>query len=93
MPAAEKIIKEFIVIKYALLSGKVTRQLLEVSTSDGIAGRYAYGPHHSQYVIGRDCFEKWEHAKPALEAAKAKKIASLKKQIAKLEATHFEEPE
>lgn len=90
--SVEKTIREFYVTKYALSTGRVTKQLLEVSTRDGISARYAYGPHHAQYVIGRDCFEKWEYAERALDAARLKKIESLKKQISKLEAMRFEEP-
>lgn len=72
------------VTKYAL-SGGVQKLTLEISE-----GR-AYG-HHYSFFGPREYFHTWPEALADAERRRGEKIASLKKQIAKLEKMKFEEP-
>lgn len=76
---------KFFITKYALSSG-ITAAECEV------IGRYAYTVerYRQQFIVGRDAFEHEADAIAAANAARTKKITSLKKQIAKLEKMTFE---
>lgn len=73
------------VSKYALTNGV---RILKVFNSYALAV--------PQFVdglrLGREVHTTWPEALAAAEAMRVKKIASLRKQIAKLEAMTFEEP-
>ena len=75
--------------KYAL-SGGITEHECEHPKADGA---YVYpGKPFAGYVgfkLGRDAHTTPEEAAKAAEAARTKKIASLRKQIAKLEKMSF----
>ena len=74
--------------KYALSEGKINAAKYEVS-SDGDWRRIG-GPYYEYYLkLGRDVHETAEGAIKAAEAARAKRIASLEKQITKLKALQF----
>lgn len=72
--------------KYALTSGVQQVQIKEISP-EGYA--YQEGPYWNSLAVGRDVHETFEAAAVAADAARVKKIASLKKQIAKLEKLSF----
>lgn len=46
-------------------------------------------PNSSYFRLGRDVFVSWEEAVEAMEVMREKRIASLKKQIAKLEVAKW----
>lgn len=77
----------YFVTKYAVSSGFI--YIKECQSPDG---KYAYSVerYRQQFVIGSDAFEHEADAVAAANAARLKKIASLKKQIAKLEKMTFE---
>lgn len=65
---------------YALSTG-----IREIDARLSINGRYAI-TSHAAYALGDEAHETREAAVAAAEAARIKKIASLRKQLAKLEA-------
>lgn len=69
--------------KYALSSG--IREIAATVISDGFVrdGRGSY------YFVGSECFPTREDAVADAEKRRAKRIASMKEQIAKLEALTF----
>lgn len=90
----EKEIGYFYVTKYTLSSGEVRRLQLEYKPDEN----YAYtlrgeGSFQQQFVIGRDCFENWDDAVKAFSVAREKKIAALKRQMAKLEKMAIKKPD
>lgn len=80
--------RTFYVTKYALTKG-IKCEALRVSASDELACGDSWS---SAYRIGRDCFDSWEEAHKDAEKRRKKQIASLRKQIKKLQAKTFEEP-
>ena len=78
--------------KYAVSGGVTAHEELGRSTwRDGGVWIRMNGVYNSQ-KLGRDVFETWPEALAAAEKARAKKLASLKKQIAKIEAAVFVDP-
>lgn len=76
--------------KFALTS-KITQMPVKLSSS---SPEYAYDARPgssgwTSFKIGRDLHETYQQAVTAAEQARTKKIASLKKQIAKLEKHDF----
>lgn len=69
--------------KYALSKGRISAEIGTVSDLHFKVG------WHGFYVIGRDAHSTRDAALEAAEAMRIKKIASLKKQIAKLEKMKF----
>lgn len=82
--------KKYFLTKYALSKG--IEELSCVSTHPGANGRidvHLYGYSWFWFTVGKDAHETEAAAKAAAESMRLKKIASLKKQIAKLEAMKF----
>ena len=78
--------KTYWLTKYALSKG-ITAELGELlaghKTSLKVADYYGY------FHLGKDAFETEQEAKTVAEVMRTKKIASLKKSIAKLEQMEF----
>lgn len=78
------------VTKYALTDGI---RLSEVQRSYAVDCKYiSVRGYTLSAVAGRDAHATWPEALAAAEQMRTKKIASLRKQIEKLEAMTFEEP-
>lgn len=78
--------KEMWLSKYALTGGVVKIEGEVCRTDSSYFVRY---PTRQFLTIGRDCFPTEREALSAAEAMRVRKIASLKKQIAKLEKLEF----
>lgn len=84
------------ITKYTLTSGIIEVKDCEPQSyepSSPSDSKYVYGGSgfsRQQFVVGRDAFEHEADAIAAVNTAVTKKIASLKKQIAKLEKMTFE---
>lgn len=76
--------------KYALSDGIVSEVRVQ-ACKPGDEYIYAVGYQGTWFRRGRDIHETKAEAIKAAEAMRIKKIASLRKQIAKLEALKFEE--
>lgn len=78
---------KYFTTRYTLSSGKIEEEELVTPTPDG----YLFKPDSvwGTFKLGRDAFADRSDAVKAAEVARAKKIASLKKQIAKLEKMTF----
>lgn len=74
------------VTKYALSGGIDER---EVTRSSGGDDYVYYGRYHASYRLGRDAHLTLASALADAEKRRAQKIASLKKQITKLEKLRF----
>lgn len=76
--------------KYALSSGITVHEVVQEKVSDG----YVYpGPPFAGYVgfkIGKDAHTTYEDAVKAAEVARLKRIASVRKLLAKLEKMSFD---
>lgn len=81
--------------RYALTTG-IKARVLKSYNSHWLDGAYAYLAVSSytaeQRIVGRDVHATPEEAAVAAEKQRTKKIASLKKQIARLEARTFGAP-
>lgn len=77
--------KTYYLSKYALSDG------IKVVEADDVSDGYVRpdGYYWISFKLGRDIHETEAAAKAAAESMRLKKIASLKKQIAKLEAMKF----
>lgn len=75
---------KFWISKYALTEG------IQEVEGDLSQGEYVYYGSHGQAKLGRDAHVDESKARAASESMRKKKIASLKKQIAKLEAMKFD---
>lgn len=75
----------YYVAKYALANGKIT-QMKTAATPDEDGDLME---DYTMYRVGRDIFLAPEDAAAAADKLRLKKIASLKKQIARLEAMKF----
>ena len=75
------------VTKYALSAGKV--QVMEGKASDNELF-YPDGRSYNGFWVGRECFTDPSDAAKDAEKRKAKKIASIKRQLAKLEQLRFD---
>lgn len=80
---------KYYVTKYALSDGIEEMELRPsiAPNSDG----YLCGEGWSSFKLGRDAFETRDDAVKAANAARIKKIASLQKQIEKLEKLAFDD--
>jgi hypothetical protein len=78
--------RTYYLTKYALSAG-IKAVLCESPSSDGYCRPADY---YSYFKLGRDIFETLAEAQADAEARRIKKIASLKKQIAKLEKMTLE---
>lgn len=78
---------KYYLIKYVLSSNGHIATAEHYKESDD--GTRLYGPHFSSYTVGKDAFVSEQQAITAASAMRDKKIASLKKQIAKLEKMQF----
>lgn len=76
------------VIKYALTHGIESIQVDRDGDSKYVFER-SRGFASNIYTLGKDVFETEEEAKAAARLLRDKKIASLKRQIKKLEALEF----
>lgn len=81
------------VTKYALTAGKVEQRTVtsSIKWDDGDTTVKVDGDRYTFYRMGRDCFESASDAAADANAKRDKKIASLKKQIAKLEKLDFQQ--
>lgn len=76
--------------KYAISSGKIQEvDASELRASTFEDGYFWHAKLARSYTIGRDIFKTREEAVGVVNADVAKKIKSLQKQIAKLEALKF----
>lgn len=74
------------VTKYALTKGIYQEEVREGQPSGGWRYLYTLDTRYpQQFVLGRDAFEDLETAKAQVGHMRTKKIASLKKQLAKVE--------
>ncbi len=81
--------KTYYLSKYALSEGIQPVEVTDQWRSDsGVERVYVRGRYNS-FVLGKEVHESEESAKVAAHAARKKRIASLKRQIAKLEAKTF----
>lgn len=80
---------KFYVTKYALSSGVVEMDLNVTFGTSSV--EYLRGGNWASFVRGRDAFENRDDAVKAANAARVKKIASLQKQIKKLEKLTFDD--
>lgn len=74
-------------IKYALTEERIDEAKVRISGSGMYVAREG---GYALFKIGRDAFADRAEAVAAAETKRLKKIASLKKQLAKLEALRFE---
>lgn len=84
--------KIYYMSKYALTQGIKTMKCVDEYTAEKGSGRhYAKfdGLGWFWFMVGKDAHETEAAAKAAAESMRLKKIASLKKQIAKLEVMKF----
>ena len=79
--------KSYWLSKYALSEGVQACDGVELDTNDQTIKLAGYGWNY--FKLGRDVHESESAAKKAAEDMRLKKIASLKKQIAKLEKMSF----
>ena len=79
--------KTYWLAKYALNGG--VKEIVHTGRASAGGHIYPQGTRHS-YKIGKDVFESRGAAVAAAETMRLKKIASLKKQLAKLEKLKFE---
>lgn len=77
----------------------VTKYALSIGIGEGVADEDRYGTgwwsvrgYSMPFKLGREVHATWPEAKAAVETMRAKKIASLKKQLQKLEKLEFKEP-
>jgi len=85
----------YYVTKYALSKGITVEELEPVMASSSATSTYLKRRdryHVSMLRLGADCFPTWLEAVANAEARRSKKIASLKKQVAKLRALEFPRP-
>ena len=82
-------VKIFHLAKYALADGKVLAVEVPLGVRDTFDGWLLPKGYCSHMKLGRDIFETREAALAQVEVMRRKKIASLQKQIQKLEAMEF----
>lgn len=75
--------------KYALTGGIAEKRVAKHYSYDSRAHVYVEGDTWTSYLLGRDAFDNLPDALANAEARRLKKIASLQKQIAKLEKLNF----
>lgn len=80
-------LSEFYVTKYAL-SGGIERRTLRVHENGRNVFSFDSG-QHVWCVLGRDAFEKYDDAVADAERRRQKKVASMRKQIERLERLTF----
>ena len=80
------------ITKYALKDG-ITKENAEQNDWLKEYGAVSVERFCHAFILGRDAFEDRNSAIAKAEEMRMKKIASLKKQIAKLEALKFDAPE
>lgn len=71
-------------IKYSIATGNIDE--FESHDGDGYAACYEGASLRRFEQIGRDCFTSPDEALAAFEVKRAKKLAALRKQLARLEA-------
>lgn len=81
------------ITKYALSSGVFTVDAEESKNSPGMISWKTTGSWSSQYAHGKDWWLTKADAEKRVQEMRQKKISSLKKQLAKFEATTIEVPE
>ncbi len=79
--------KKIYLIKYAMTAG-ITLEMVKDERDDGFV--YLEGYSWSSFKLGRDAAKTREEAVALVCAMRAKKVASLRKQIAKLDAMDVE---
>lgn len=83
---------------FDLSKGKITKKEIELRSVGGVA--YAYGVKdgkssflYGTFMVGKNWFPSADEALKAAEAQRQKRLASLKKQVAKMERMTFKEVE
>lgn len=81
--------KTYYLSKYALSNGIEARSCVSERRGDSSHDVKLSGYYWSWFTVGKEAHETEAAAKAAAESMRLKKIASLKKQIAKLEVMKF----